>query len=96
MGTRANRNGYWSLAAAVLASAIRDLHLVTEGSRVRRQSARHHSSAQRLFHDTTSPRLQLWCAWLDLDPAVVCAVVTSDEAPRMITHRMDDLMRRSR
>lgn len=96
MGAHVDRDGYWSLAAAVIASAIRDLRLVTGGARVRRQAVRHQSSAQRLFHDATSPRLQLWCAWLNLDPGRVCEAVTTTDAPRVLSDRIADLMRRSR
>jgi len=96
MGARADREGYWSLAAAVIASAIRDLQLVDRHSRAHRQSRRHRHSAERFFHETTSPRLHLWCAWLNLDPARVCTAVTTTHGPRAVSHRMADLMRRSR
>ena len=76
--TTANRQGYRAVAAAVLASAVRDLtpaygQAETDGTV--RPKALNRQTAQRFFRSPASPRLALWCAWLELAPDRVCAVM---------------------
>jgi len=72
--TTANRQGYRAVAAAVLARAVRDLTPEpTDGTA--HPKALNRQTAQQFFRSPASPRLALWCAWLNLTPDRVCAVM---------------------
>ena len=81
--TTANRQGYRAVAAAVLASAVRDLRTPTmtdRGDSTAHPTSFHQKTARQFFRSPPSPRLTLWCTWLDLAPDQVCNVLaTTDE-----------------
>ena len=79
---------YRKLALHVVALAVKDAagaRLSQVSSLGRSKPGHVRQTATRFLSDENNPRVRLWCAWLDLDPAYVCsrAVGTSVDLYRL-------------